>query len=76
MSVALAPEDQFLTVIEAAKIMQVTPRTIYEACWRARRKKAGLPHHRIGRAVRIRYGDLLTFTRSDPTIFKRKKVAP
>lgn len=54
-----------LTVNGAATLMQVSPKAIYGLV------KAGLPHYRIGGAIRIDEQELLRFCQQ-----KREQVSP
>lgn len=75
MPALIVPPDieTFVTVDEAAEIFRIRPRLLYQAC-----KIKKLRHHRLGKHIRIRYGDLLAFTQSgvQPLSRKLRKIAP
>lgn len=56
MTIELAPGERLLTEIEAAEILHISPKTLFN--WR---KKRLLPFHRLGGAIRFRTEDLEAF---------------
>ena len=50
---ALQAEEPLLTVEEAAKLLKVTPKWLYE-----RTRKNAIPHHRFGKYIRFTMTDL------------------
>lgn len=53
------PAPVFLTVSEAARLLRVTTRFIYQMVAESR-----IPYHRIGRAVRFEQTELLEWTKA------------
>ncbi|VWB24092.1 helix-turn-helix domain-containing protein [Burkholderia lata] len=55
-----APADDFLTNLQAAKLLGIEPETLTQ--WRYLRKLAGaLPYYKVGRSVRYLRADLVAF---------------
>lgn len=60
----------FVSVPMGAKLLQISPRTLYEYIW----KKRGPRITHIGRSIRIRTEDLLKWADGNPApIFKKRK---
>jgi excisionase family DNA binding protein len=61
-SETMQQEEQLLTVSEVAARLSLVPPTVYRLIWRG-----ALPSVRIGRAVRVRCGDVRAFIESHTT---------
>lgn len=51
--------NRLLTTQEAAQLLGLQPCTL--CAWREDGSQPGLPHFKLGKAVRYRYGDLIAF---------------
>ena len=54
LGAAAAPDDDVLTIAEAARLLKVAPNTLYLACG-----KGKVPHRRIGRSIRLSRAGLM-----------------
>lgn len=69
----LADPNRLLTTIEAAELLGLQPCTL--SAWREDGSQPGLAFFKLGKAVRYRYGDLISFVetrRASSTLLARQ----